>query len=269
MKKAIFRLGICVICFIIMTVSFIVWGRCLSVKCYPLVPDEQASSNNSKYYSAIKYGQVELTKNFQVDIINAPMQTFLIDKSSELCCTLGKVSVGDLIYKYNGQSHYAEFEIILTEINYLDDYIQIDYYLSSNDYFVFYGNSYDYYSIATGSTIKVMGNEVIKTTVERKELLGDKSIFYSSKGNFATYNNKNVSVTVVVDTKNNCYFIDNKFLTEYLGDSQFLIHIYNKYVEDEKQYYDKIITINKYSNSHSIITSDNVYVYEEVLLSDY
>lgn len=267
MKKVMVRLGICALCFIMMTVSFIIGNSCLSVKCHPLVTDDQASLDHSKYYSAIKYGQVELTKDFQAEIIHAEARNLLIDKSAELCCALGKVSVGDLIYKYNGQQYHAESEIILTEINYLDNFIQITYHLSDNDYMIFYGSNYDYYSIEIGSTIRVVGNEVTKTTVERKELVGNKSIFYSSEGNFASLDNSNI-VSVVIHTENNCYFIDNDFLTEYLGDSQYLIHIYNKYVEDEDQYYDKIITVNKYSNSYSLILSDNVYAYEKVLLTD-
>lgn len=230
----------------------------------PYLLDEE---EENYYQSLIDYGILELKIPFNAEVSEREEHVLQIPKNAILECKIGKVEKAELLYKDNNKDVYADTDMEIFSISYEEDEIFIRYFIPNKDYVIFYGNKYDYFNIHNGMSVTCLSGEGLHTKIARKELFDGVSVFYTESGDYGEYVGKEFVIDVSIKTINDCYFIRNEYLGATKQDGQYVLHIMNEYDGDTITYYDKLITAYKFNNEYSIITSNNVSVYEKVFCS--
>lgn len=217
------------------------------------------------YELGISYGAIDLSHQFYGELIKVK-ETIFFDAKTELYAKKYDIlKKGDIIGKINNEIIYSTFNGIVLDIE-VKDTIKMVYQNFDKtyclfdidiDFFQYFDTSYNYIvfidqiprSLSIASIDKTE-NEVVLTT----------DYFYFD--NYMSYNK--VYLDLVIYKKSDILRIENRYLTNKIGDNQYILKIYNPNLFKDRVY-EVIIDTGIQNEKYTEITSNNVFPYEAII----
>lgn len=233
--------------------------------------DNNENSNDyvgvrKNYFHGISYGSINLYEKFDGELIGNDT-CFECDKNIDLTISLyDEVIKEQLIGLLDNSPVYSSFHGIVTNIErgesikifYRDfdkykctfeiDSVYKEYLTIGNEYLVLLKDNGFYLPILN---IEEHGNSFLVETD-----------FFT----YEQYEKKpNVSMRIDISKKTNILRIENKYLTNKISDSEYVLNLYNPYLE-KNNFHQITITTGIQNDTYTEILSNNVFPYEEVVV---